>query len=160
MVAPPIVISAMCNHLGKDKDLQNELRSHPELQNAAIEEFVRLYTPYRGFARTATHDVVISGQEVPAAEPMTMTYAAANRDPDVFPEPEKFIMNRENITSHLGFGKGKHRCAGMPLARLILKIFLRVMLKRTKDFEVNGELEYARLPEIGIIGCPLKVVPA
>jgi cytochrome P450 len=150
----------MCNHLSKDKDLQNELRAYPELQNAAIEEFIRLYTPYRGFARTATHDVTISGQDVPATEPMTMTYAAANRDPDVFPEPDKFIMNRENITSHLGFGKGKHRCAGMPLARLILKIFLRVMLKRTKDFEVNGELEYARLPEIGIIGCPLKVIPA
>jgi cytochrome P450 len=160
MVAPPIVISAMCNHLSKDKELQNELRDHPELQNAAIEEFIRLYTPYRGFARTATHEVTISGQAVPPTEPMTMTYAAANRDPSVFPEPEKFILNRENITSHLGFGKGRHRCAGMPLARLILKIFLRTFLKRTKDFEVNGELEYARLPEIGIIGCPLKIVSA
>jgi cytochrome P450 len=160
MVAPPIVISAMCNHLSKDKLLQNELREHPELQNAAIEEFIRLYTPYRGFARTATHQVTISGQAVPPTEPLTMTYAAANRDPSVFPEPEKFILNRKNITSHLGFGKGRHRCAGMPLARLILKIFLRTFLKRTKDFEVCGELEYARLPEIGIIGCPLKIVPA
>jgi cytochrome P450 len=47
-----------------------------------------------------------------------MTYAAANRDPEVFEEPDAFILNRENIKLHLGFGKGRHRCAGMPLARM------------------------------------------
>jgi len=48
----------------------------------------------------------------------------------------------------------------MPLARLILSIFLRTMLKRTIDWDVDGELQFARLPEIGIIGCPLKIVAA
>ena len=76
---------------------------------------------------------------------------------DVFPEPEKFVLDRPNITAHLGFGRGRHRCAGMPLARLILKIFLRTMLSRTQDWDVAGELQFARLPEIGIIGCPLKM---
>ncbi|KAF2668462.1 putative cytochrome P450 [Microthyrium microscopicum] len=157
MVAPPILISAMTNHLSKDKELQNQLRNNPELQNAAIEEFVRLYTPYRGFARTATHDVEISGQAIPQDEPMTMTYAAGNRDPSVFSEPDKFILNRPNITAHLGFGKGRHRCAGMPLARMILKVFLRTILEKTTDWDVNSNaLHYARLPEIGIIGCPTK----
>jgi cytochrome P450 len=47
-----------------------------------------------------------------------MTYAAANRDPEVFENPNSFILNRENISSHLGFGRGRHRCAGMPLARM------------------------------------------
>jgi hypothetical protein len=46
------------------------------------------------------------------------TYSAANRDPEQFPEPDKFILNRDNITSHLGFGRGRHRCAGMPLVSL------------------------------------------
>jgi cytochrome P450 len=157
MVAPPILISAMSNHLAKDKALQRRLREQPELQPAAIEEFIRLYTPYRGFARTATHTVEISGQAIEPDDPMTMTYAAGNRDPDVFPEPDKFVLDRPNITAHLGFGRGRHRCAGMPLARLILKIFLRTMLSRTKDWDVAGELQFARLPEIGIIGCPLKM---
>jgi cytochrome P450 len=157
MVAPPILISAICNHLSKDKELQNLLREQPDLQTAAIEEFIRLYTPYRGFARTAIHPVEISGQVIQPDDQMTMTYAAGNRDPAVFPDPDKFILNRPNITSHLGFGRGRHRCAGMPLARLILKIFLRTMLRKTKDWEVAGELQYARLPEIGIIGCPLKL---
>jgi len=160
MVAPPIIISAMCKHLSEDKDLQNQLRSNPDLQPAAIEEFVRLYTPYRGFSRTATHDVVISGVTVHPKEPITMTYAAANRDPDAFPEPDKFILNRPNITQHLGFGKGRHRCAGMPLARMMMKVWLRTFLEKTKDFDVVGELQYARLPEIGIIGCPTKIYAA
>jgi cytochrome P450 len=47
-----------------------------------------------------------------------MTYAAANRDPEVFPDPHTFVLNRPNVTSHLGFGRGRHRCAGMPLARM------------------------------------------
>jgi cytochrome P450 len=74
----------------------------------------------------------------------------------MFPEPEKFILRRENITSHLGFGRGRHRCVGMPLARLAMQTAVRVLLAKTKDFDVNGPLEYARMPELGIISCPLK----
>jgi cytochrome P450 len=85
-----------------------------------------------------------------------LTYTAANRDPEQFPEPAKFILNRENITSHLGFGGGRHRCAGMPLARLTMQTFLKVLLRNTKDFDIVGPLEHARIPEMGIISCPLK----
>jgi cytochrome P450 len=158
MVAPSILQGAMAVHLSKDKDLQNKLRSDPSLIPSAIEEFIRLYTPYRGFARTATKPVTFQGQLIPADEAITMTYAAANRDPDVFPNPNEFILDRENISMHLGFGKGKHRCAGMPLARMALKIFLTQLLERTKDFEICGELGYARLPEIGLLSCPLRFI--
>lgn len=158
MVAPSIIIAAICKHLSEDKMLQNELRSKPELLPAAVEEFIRLYTPYRGFSRTAVCPVKLSGCEIPAEEPITMTYAAANRDPNQFPDPAKFIMNRENITSHLGFGRGKHRCAGMPLARMAIRVVLKIILNSTKDFEIDGPVEYARLPEVGMISCPLKFV--
>jgi cytochrome P450 len=47
-----------------------------------------------------------------------MTYAAANRDPEVFEDPNEFILGRKNITSRLSFGHEQHRCAGMPLARM------------------------------------------
>ncbi|KAF2422464.1 putative cytochrome P450 [Tothia fuscella] len=156
MVAPSILQGAMTVHLAKDKALQNKLRSDPSLVPSAIEEFIRMYTPYRGFARTATCPVTFQGSEIPADEPITMTYAAANRDPDVFPEPDKFILDRENITQHLGFGRGKHRCAGMPLARMALKVFLTTLLRRTKDFDIAGALGFARLPEIGLLSCPVK----
>lgn len=65
-------------------------------------------------------------------------------------------MDRENITTHLGFGRGKHCCAGMPLARLALKKYPEVLLKSTVDFDVDGECEFARLPEIGLIACPMR----
>lgn len=143
MVAPSILQGAIAVHLAKDKALQNKLRDDPSLISSAVEEFVRLYTPYRGFARTATKDVTFSDQLIPADEPITLTYAAANRDPEQFPNPAEFELDRENIKQHVGFGRGKHRCAGMPLARMALKVFLTTLLKRTKDFEVCGELDYA-----------------
>src|ERR1700761_3376493 len=156
MIAPSLIMGAITRHLSTHKDLQQQLRADNSLLPAAVEEFIRLYTPYRGFARTAIHDVTFSGQLIPADEPLTLTYASANRDPDQFPNPEEFILDRENINTHLGFGRGKHRCAGMPLARLALKKYLEVLLRRTKDFEMDGEPEYARLPEIGLIGCPMR----
>jgi cytochrome P450 len=156
MLAPSILLGSIAMHLGKDKGLQTKLREDSQLIPAAVEEFVRLYSPYRGFARTASRDVQINGVTIRPNEPITMTYAAANRDPTVFPEPDKFILNRPNITAHLGFGRGRHRCVGMPLARLAIQIALQVLLDSTSDFDVNGALEYSRMPEIGIISCPLE----
>lgn len=160
MVAPPVFFGTICAHLSKDKALQERLRQDQSLIPAAVEEFIRLYVPYRGFCRTPTRDVEIGGRILRAQEPVTMTYAAANRDPDVFPEPDEFVLGRKNITSHLGFGYGRHRCAGMPLARMALQEGLKAILKLTTTFEVNGPFEYARMPEMGIISCPLKIVPA
>ncbi|KAJ5432822.1 uncharacterized protein N7458_011978 [Penicillium daleae] len=160
MVAPPILLGDICAHLSRDRGLQAQLRADPALIPAAVEEFIRLYVPYRGFCRTPKHDIDLHGRTIPAGQPVTMTYAAANRDPEVFENPNSFILNRENISSHLGFGRGRHRCAGMPLARMALQIALRVILQRTDDFEVNGTLEYAAMPEMGITSCPLRAVPA
>jgi cytochrome P450 len=120
MVAPPLPIGAICNHLSKDRDLQSQLRSDLSLIPAAAEEFIRLYTPYRGFCRTPSTEVTLHGRDIEAGEPITLSYAAANRDPSDFPEPDKFILNRENLTSHLGFRRGRHRCVGMPLARMLV----------------------------------------
>jgi cytochrome P450 len=158
MIAPSLLLGAIMTHLSKDKALQNRLRDDASLIPAAVEEFVRLYTPYRGFARTTTKDVELHGETIPSGDPVTMIYAAANRDPRVFENPEEFVLGRENIAAHLGFGRGRHRCVGMPLARIALHIALQVILGNTKDFEVDGEPEYARMPEIGIISCPLKFV--
>jgi len=118
MVAPPLLIGAICNHLSEDTALQTQLREDPSLIPAAAEEFIRLYTPYRGFCRTPSKTVTLNGIDIHPGEPITVSYAAANRDPSAFSEPDKFILHRENLTAHLGFGRGRHRCAGMPLARM------------------------------------------
>lgn len=118
MVAPPIIIGSICHHLSKDKALQNRLRKDDSLIPAAIEEFLRLYSPYRGFARTTSRDVQLHGKTIRPKEPVTLCYAAANRDHEIFERPDEFILHRENVTAHMGFGRGRHQCVGMPLARL------------------------------------------
>ena len=118
VVAPPILIGGICRHLSEDKKLQRKLRQDESLIPAAVEEFLRLYTPYRGFARTASRDICLRGKTIKPCEPITLQYTAANRDPEVFDRPDEFILGRENIIAHMGFGRGRHRCAGEPLARL------------------------------------------
>jgi cytochrome P450 len=157
MIAPPILFGNIAAHLFKDKGLQNELRNNPNLIPAAIEEFVRLYVPYRGFSRTAAHPVEMHGREIHPGEPITMTYAAANRDPTIFDHPNEFMMGRENVNQHLGFGRGRHRCAGMPLARLALQVGLKAMLEGCRDWIVSGKIQYAKMPEMGIISCPVDI---
>lgn len=77
MVAPSIVIAGMTKHLCEDKELQNKLRNDRSLLPSAIEEFIRLYVPYRGFSRTALHDVEISGYKVPKDEVCHIIFSTA-----------------------------------------------------------------------------------
>lgn len=72
MVAPPILLGDICKHLSDDDALQSELRAHPAKIPAAIEEFVRLYVPYRGFSRTTTHDVELRGCRIQPGTPVTV----------------------------------------------------------------------------------------
>jgi cytochrome P450 len=122
-------------HLSEDKELQNKLRNDRSLLPAPIEEMIRLHVPYRGFSRTAVNKEEISGTKVPPEEPITVVCSAANRDPEQFPNPHKFILNRDNIHTHLGFGKGIHRCPGMTRARMVLKIFLETIVDKCSDWD-------------------------
>ncbi|GHE08351.1 cytochrome P450 [Klenkia taihuensis] len=159
MVAPPILLGSVCVHLARDRELQDRLRADPSLVPAAVEEFLRLYTPYRGFARTVAHDVDLHGRRISPGEPVTLVYAAANRDPAVFPDPDAFVLDRPNIAAHLAFGRGRHHCAGMPLARLALAVALETLLAATAGFVLDGPLEGARMPEIGYVSVPLRFTP-
>jgi cytochrome P450 len=113
LVAPPILIGSIVVHLSQDLSLQQQLRADPSLMRDATEEFLRLYTPYRGFARTAKRDGTICGRHIAPKETIALLYASANCDPEVFPEPEKFILRRDDISQHIAFGRGPHMCAGI-----------------------------------------------
>lgn len=160
MVAPPILLGSVTKHLSDDPDLQQHLRDHPELMGAAVEEFVRLYSPYRGFARTVVEPIQLHGRTISPGEPVALAYAAANRDPEVFDRPHEFVLDRPNIHQHVGFGRGRHRCAGMPLARLGIRIALEELLHSTASFRVDGPTAGARMPEVGLTSVPLALVPA
>ena len=157
IVAPMVMIGSICVHLSRDPELQAQLRRQPELMADAIEEFLRLYTPYRGFARTAVRDVEMSGTTIPAGEGIALLYCSANRDESVFPEADKFIMNRPNILDHLAFGRGPHNCPGIHFGRMQLRVAMQEILAATpKGFEIDGEITMTRWPEIGALAVPLR----
>jgi cytochrome P450 len=157
MVAPPILLGATCLHLSEDPSLQDALRGDSALIPAAVEEFVRLYTPYRGFARTVSEEHLAHGRTISPGEPVTLVYAAANRDPEVFPLPDEFRLDRPNIAQHLGFGRGRHQCAGMPLARMILRIGLEELLAATEAIVAERVPGGARMPEMGPTSVPVAL---
>ena len=160
LMAPPPLFGAIVIHLIRHPDLQQYLRENPQRIPAAVEEFIRLYSPYRGFARTTTRDVELHGRTIPEGDPVTMVYASANRDERVFADPDTFQFDRPNIARHLGFGKGAHQCAGSGLVRLEMKIFLEELLARTSGMALDGELEMTRLPELGPTSTPVRFAPA
>jgi cytochrome P450 len=160
IVAPMVMVGAMAVHLSQHPALQQQLRDDRALVPAAVEEFLRLYTPYRGFARTATVDVEFRGRMIAKDEPIALLYASANRDEDVFPDPASFQLHRPNIREHLAFGRGPHYCAGAALARLELQVALDELLARTRHFELAGEIVMTPFPEIGPWRVPLRFTPA
>lgn len=118
-------------------EIRQRLTDDPSLIPAAIEESMRLHTPFFGLYRTITKDVTVGGVEIPKGSSVLVMWAAANRDPKVFPDPEKFDLDR-----HLGrdrlmtFGFGIHACMGQPMARMEMKVALEELLSRLPDVEL------------------------
>lgn len=160
MIAPSVFIGSMAVHLAEAPHLQARLRADRALVPAAVEEYLRLFTPYRGFARTANRDVEIGGRRIRAGEPIALVYASANRDEAVFPDGDEFVLDRPNIADHVAFGLGPHRCAGEALARVLLVVALDELLARTASIELDGEVVMTRWPEWGTLAVPLRVSPA
>lgn len=157
IVAPMVMLGSMGQHFAREPALFTRLRAAPGMAGAAVEEFLRLYTPYRGFARTPLEDVTLGGRRIAAGEPIALTYASANRDEAVFEAPDEFRLDRENIAEHLAFGRGPHYCAGAHLARLELRVALEELLAACGGIEVVGEVLYCPYPEIGPYQLPVRL---
>ena len=159
IIAPSVTIGSFTIHLCRHPELQQQLRAHPEIMPEAIEELLRLYTPYRGFARTANKDVEIRGEKIMAGEPIALVYASANRDEDVFPNAATFDLNRQR-KDHLAFGRGHHQCVGAPMARLELRVAMEELLALTSSIELDGEIRPTRWPEYGALSVPIRMTPS
>jgi cytochrome P450 len=158
IIAPTVLIGSVAVHLARDQALQARLRAEPALIPAAMDEFLRLYTPYRGFARTPTQDVTLGGRTIPAGEAVALVYASANRDDDVFEDGSSFRLHRPNMKDSLHFGRGTHMCVGAALARLELVVALEEMMARLPTFDLAGDVVPTRFPEIGALSVPLRFV--
>ena len=109
------------------------LRDNPDLLPRTVEEVQRLQGSVQFFpSRWATADIEIAGTRIPAGSAVFLVWAAANRDPRRFPDPDRFDPTRED-NEHLGFGSGIHTCFGGPLARLEINLALEVFLRRVRS---------------------------
>ena len=113
-------------------------------------------SPHVGFARTALSDVTVRGCPIPKDEPIALVYASANRDADVFENPDELRLDRPNMKESLAFGRGPHACVGAGLARLELVVALEELLAAAPGFALAGEPTPTRFPEIGALAVPLR----
>jgi cytochrome P450 len=126
---------ALANH----PDQYDLVRAQPEIIRSAVEEMLRYSSPVWWFRRTAAKDAVIRGQQIAAGDKVVIWFAAANRDPDHYPDPHRFDVTR-NPTDQLTFGRGgPHHCLGVHLARLEIRVYLEELVKRVSKIEVAGE---------------------
>jgi cytochrome P450 len=141
--------------------MREKLTAEPELIPTAVEEALRLHPPFYGFFRRATRDTEVEGVEIPEGHDVYMGWAAANRDPEVFPCPAEFRLDRGR-NRHLSFGFGIHTCPGAPLARMELRVVLEELLRRIPDLKVEidepiyefGGGDYAFMVELPVSFAP------
>jgi len=110
------------------------LRRDPSLVDSAVEEIVRWTTPVIQFCRTPVEDVEIRGKKIRAGDNLCLFYPSANRDEEVFPEPQRFDIRR-SPNDHVAFGYGEHYCLGANLARMELQEIFRELVTRFDGLE-------------------------
>ena len=114
------------------------LREHPELLDSAINELLRYDSPVQMDARNAIDDVEIGGKRIAAGQRILAIVGAANRDPQVFANPDELDIGRDEV-SHLSFGRGIHYCLGSPLAILEGRIAFSSLLDRYSSIRLASE---------------------
>lgn len=119
------------------------------LLDPATEEFLRFFTPAPGDGRTISADCEVDGTQFAEGERLWLSWAMANRDPAVFPQPDAVVLDRKG-NRHFSFGIGVHRCVGSNVARTVFKAMLTAVLDRMPDYrcEPAGAVHY---DTIGVI---------
>lgn len=106
------------------------------LLNRFVEELLRVAPPVRGLAKMTTREVELGGRSLPAHAHLLVLYASGNDDESHFPCPRQVDLNRGNLSSHVAFGVGVHRCVGASLARMEIKVAAREIVKRLADIRL------------------------
>jgi cytochrome P450 len=122
-------------HLAKTPSDRQRLLNEPELMPYAIEEFLRAYAPVT-MAREVMKETTVAGCPVKPGNMVLLSFPAANRDPAMFPDADKVIIDRKE-NRHAAFGLGIHRCVGSNLARMEMIVALEEWLKRIPDFRLD-----------------------
>jgi cytochrome P450 len=139
------LISAGMRFLAEQPALAASLRRDPEAIPNFVEECLRLESPIKGSFRLALRDTTLAGVAIPEGSMLMAMVGAANRDPRVFEDPDRFDAKRANARRNVAFGHGEHFCPGASLARAEARVSFERLLARLDDFRVAdpGALSYA-----------------
>jgi cytochrome P450 len=122
--------------LAHQPSLLERLRGDGEAAAAFVEEVMRWDAPAQGFVRTPTHDMTLHGTTVPEGAQVLVHIGAANRDPEAFPDPDRFDIER-HTARHLGLGHGTHFCVGAALGRTLGRVAVEDLVDRADRVEVD-----------------------
>ena len=128
-------------------ELLAEVAEDERRMNRFVEEHVRNEPPVRALSRMALKDVEVGGTTIPKGAHMLLVYDSGNDDETFFPEPRKFDMDRPNLGRHVGFGGGPHRCVGIALARMEIKLAAQEVARQMKNIKLaipESEITYLK----------------
>ena len=148
-------------YLARHPEDRQRLIDDPSLLPFACEEFIRFYSPIHALSRTAIKDTEVNGWKIKEGERVLMAYAAGNRDPEVFEDPETVKIDRFP-NKHIGFGAGMHRCLGSFLARMMFQEMVSEVLRRMPDYTIDeaGLKPYPSVSAVnGYIAIPARFTP-
>ncbi|MGE0484259.1 MAG: cytochrome P450 [Gammaproteobacteria bacterium] len=143
-------MSGLIHQINRYPEQWAKLKARPDLAANAAIEVIRLQTPIAHMRRTVTRDTELGGQRLRRGDKVVIWYCSANRDESVFPDGDRFDVERENARRHLSFGYGIHRCLGSRLAELQLSTLIECMLER--DMQVKLEAPPERLASCFLYG--------
>lgn len=127
--------------------VRQKLAARPNLVPAFVEESLRLEPAEVMITRRTIRQVILAGVKIPADSRVVLMIGAANRDPARFEEPDRLILERQNVRDHLSFAAGPHYCLGARLARAEIRAALKTLLRLMPDFELvqpPHSIRYAR----------------
>lgn len=128
-------------HLATHPEDRRRLVAEPDVIPVAVEEFLRAYAPVT-MARVVTEEVEVSGRTFRPGDRVLLSFPAANRDPQQFPNADEVILDRSR-NRHIAFGAGIHRCAGSNLARMELRVAIEEWLRAVPEFSLAGDVTWA-----------------
>ena len=130
-------ISGGMQFLIENSDERQKLIDNPDLIPAAVEEVLRFVSPVHSFSRTVTADTMLHDKEIKKGQKVLMIYPSANRDEDIFDDPDHFDVERN--PQHLAFGIGNHFCLGANLARMEMRVAFAEILRRFPDMQYAAD---------------------
>ena len=149
------------HHLGTHPDDRRRLIDDPTAIPAAVEEFLRFYSPSESLTRTATRDVELGGRQIKRGDVVFISWVSATHDPDMCPDADRVDIARAG-NKHLAFGLGGHRCIGSSIARVESEMMIADVLARIPDYQIDAERfrPYpGNLLMTGVVTMPVRFSP-